>query len=191
MSFRLTPVFIQSNTPFTEEEVLQAAGLPSLQKGKAIAFYETSKQYDRVFMGRNSHCTIVCNGNLAYAAFDDHYPLAQLQNAEITAIIWDETSGCFGFSYIKNGETIRKVMVVDGSIECDEGEPLAEETTINEEDLFPEDEREEMIEAEGEEGFLELLKAEKICRATNLLAKRFLGTGMMELQEQMELYEYH
>lgn len=190
MGFRLTPIFIQSNTQLSEEEVLQAAGLTHLQKGMAVPFYDTSKQYDRVFTGHKNNCSIVCNGPLAYAAFDEADPFELLTTAETTVIIWDETSGVFGFCWRKNGQTIRKVMVIEETFECNEGSPLPEELAVDVETLFDPEEKEEIIEEEGEEAFAEKVKAAIICRAANELAKRYLGAALMQLQERIEMYEW-
>lgn len=116
MAFRLHPVFIKSETISTAEALLQLIGMSHLQKGQVFNFYATSKQYDRVFIGRKADCIICCNGNLAYRAFDEEHPLLELADAEATAIIWDETSSVFGFSIVRNGIAVRKVLVVDAKL---------------------------------------------------------------------------
>ena len=190
MAFRLHVVFIKSETMNNAEALLQLTGMSHLQKTQAFDFYATSKQYDRLFIGRKADCTICCNGNLAYGAFNEEHPFLQLADAEVAAIVWDETSGVFGYSIIRNGIAVRKALVTDGEIECNEGEPVAEELAIDENSLFEPEEKEEMLEEEGPEGFAALVQAEKICRATNAIAKRYLGTGIVELQDNIELHEY-
>lgn len=190
MAFRLHPVFIKSEIINTPEALLQLMDKSDSTKGETFDFYATSKQYDRVFIGRIADYMICCNGNLAYGALDEENPLLDIKDVEAAAIIWDETSAVFGFSIIRKGMAVRKVLVVDGEIECNEGEPVAEELAIDEDRLFDPEEKEEILEEEGPEGFAALVQAEKICRATNAVAKRYLGTGIVELQKKLDLHEY-
>ncbi len=190
MSFRLHPVFIKSKTINAAEAVLLLIGKSDLKKGEAFDFYATNKQYDRVFIGKAAECMLCCNGNLAYGSFDEDHPFLHMAEGEATAIVWDETSSVFGFSILQNGKAVRKVLVVDGELECNEGEPVAEELAIDENSLFEPEEKDEILEEEGEQGFAAIVQAEKICRATSAVAKRYLGTGIVELQEQLVLHEY-
>jgi hypothetical protein len=190
MGFRLTPIFIKSEEIMSDEEILTIVGLSNLEKNQVVDFYQTSKQYERTFMGAKGNCKILVNGELAYKTFEDETPFLYIDNTEIASIIWDETSGVFGFSLIQNGKTVRKILVMAGEIECEEGEAISEELEIQDEEIFMPEEKAEIIETEGEEVFNEMLKAEKICRVTNILAKRYIGTGLVEIQEKIELNEY-
>jgi hypothetical protein len=190
MGFRLTLIFLQSEEPKSDEEILKKLGLTNLEKGKTVNFYDTSKQYERVFIGTKGNCKILSNGKLAYQALEEENPFLSLENTEICAIIWDETSAVFGFSLIKNGKTIRKMLVIDSEIECDFGEIIPEELAMKGEEIFTLEEKEEIIEEEGEEGFNEKVKAEKISRIANILAKRYISASLVSLQERIELSEY-
>lgn len=190
MGFRLSPIFIKTNPQLSVEQLLEAIRQTHLKRENALDFYDTNKQYDAFFIGQINDYTILCNGALAYGIFDDAALFQSLQPTELTAIVWDETSGVFGFCCLQDGQIIRKVMAVDGAIECDEGLPLSEELAIDEATLFEPEEKEEIIEAEGEEAYLEILKAEKICRAANQIAKRYFGTALMALKDHIEVYEY-
>ncbi|UZR95976.1 hypothetical protein [Chondrinema litorale] len=190
MGFRLIPIFIKSKALKSDEEILKMVGLPNLEKGKTFDFYDTNKQWDSVFIGTKDICKILCNGELASKAFKDENPFLNFEDTEIASIIWDETSSVYGFSLIKNGKTIRKVLVSDGEFEYDYGEPIPEELEINEDEIFIPEEKEEIIEGEGEEAFQEMMKAEKVCRVADTLAKRYIGAGVVGIQERIELNEY-
>lgn len=53
MGFRLTPIFIKSEEPKSDAEILKIVGLSNLEKGKAVDFYEKNKQYESVFMRKD------------------------------------------------------------------------------------------------------------------------------------------
>jgi hypothetical protein len=190
MGFRLTPIFIKSEKAKSDEELLKIVGMSNLEKGKAIDFYETNKQYESVFIGDKENCKILCNGELAYKAFEDENPFLNLENTEIASIIWNETSDVFGFCLIKNGKTIRKMLVSDGEFDHDFGEPIPEELEIKDDEIFMPEEKEEIIEDEGEQVYTDMVKAEKVCRVADILAKRYIGAGVVGIQERIELNEY-
>ena len=190
MGFRLTPIFIRSEESKSDKEILKMVGLSNLEKGKVVDFYETNKQWENVFIGTKGNCKILCNGGLANKAFEDENPFLNFENIEIASIIWNETSNVFGFSLIRNGKTIRKILVSDGEFECDYGEPIQEELEINDDEIFMPEEKEEIIEGEGEEAFNEMVKAEKVCRVADILAKKYIGAGVVGIQERIELNEY-
>lgn len=190
MAFRFNPIFIKSAIPQSDEKLLQNIGLSHLIKGNVVDFFDTNKQYERVFVGANGACNILSNGALAYQAFDAKNPFIQLENAEIVAIIWDETLGIFGFCCIQNGEMMRKVLVVEGVLECDEGTPLPEESLFTVDKVFTADEIAEMLDADGEEELEERLKAETVWRVADVLAKKYMGMGFVDIKEGILLHEY-
>ncbi len=190
MGFRLTPIFIKSENPKSDKQLLEIIGLSNLEKGKVVDFYNTSKQYESVFIGNKGNCKILCNGDLAYKAFEDENPFLNMENTEIASIIWNETSQVFGFCLIKNGITIRKMLVNDGEFELDFGEPIPEELKINNDEVFMPEEKEEIIKKEGEDVFNEMVKAEKVCRVANILAERYIGSGVVQIKERIELNQY-
>jgi hypothetical protein len=190
MGFRLNPIFITNQGSVSNEDLLDKVGLTGLIKGEAVDFYDTNKQWDTVFMGSKGDCKILCDGDLCLGAFEDESALLKLKDCEIAAIIWNETVDNFGFCLIKNGKVERKAMVSDGDLEHDYGQPIQEELEISDDELFEPDEMEEIIEMEGKDGFERMIKSEKICRATNNIVKRYLGVGLVEIQERIELNQY-
>lgn len=190
MGFVLNPIFITNHAFISNEELLDEVGLTGMIKGKAVDLYDTNKEWDTVFIGSKGDCRILCDGDLCFGAFEDSSVLTGLKNCEIAAIIWNETVGNYGFCLIKNGKVERKVMVSDGEIEYDYGQPIQEELEISDDELFAPEEREEIIEMEGKKGLERMIKSEKICRATNRIVKRYLGVGLVEIQERIELNEY-
>jgi len=190
MGFRLTPIFIRCQEPISEEEILNKVGLPNLEKGISVHFYDTNKQWESVYVGTKGNCIILCNGELASKAFENNNPFLTLKSAEIASIIWNETSDAFGFSVIRNGEIIRKVLVIDGEFEWDYGSPILEESLINDNEVFMAEEKEEIIEEDGEDAYNEMVRAEKVCRVVDILAKRYIGTGLLGIREGIELNLY-
>ena len=190
MGFRLNPIFITNQASTSDEELLTKVGLKNLKKGKAVDFYDTNKKWDTVFVGSKGACKILCNGNISFGSFGADSTLLLFNDCEVAAIIWNETVDSYGFCLIKNGEIIRKIMVIDGDIEHDYGQPIEEESSIKDDELFGPDKMEKIIEMVGEEGFERMAKSERICRATNSIVKRYLGVGLVEIKERIELNEY-
>jgi len=190
MSFRLNPIFITNQASTTNEDLLQKLGLTNLTKRETVDFYDTNKEWETTFLGSKDGCKILCNSELCYNAFEDNSPLLTLQDCEVAAIIWDESYSSFGFCLMRDGKLIRKVLTTDQDIVHDFGDPIAEELEINPDEVYWPEERAEIIEMEGEEALELRIKAEIICRATNRLAKRYLGAGIVELRDPVELIEY-
>ena len=190
MGFRLTPIFISNQGKNSDIEVLSKLGLSNLEKGKSVNFYDTNKQWDEIFIGTKGDCKIICNGELASEAFGDKNPFLNFNDAEVAVIIWNETSDVYGFNLIQNGKVVRSIMTSDGEIKIDFGNPIPEELEIKEDELFDAEDIEEIMEYEDEEGFKAVVKAEKICRATANLAKRYIRSEIVSISERIELYEY-
>lgn len=190
MGFVLNPIFITNHGSVSNEELLDQLGLSGLTKGESVDFYDTNKDWDTVFMGSKGDCKILCNGALCFGAFQDDSALLRLKDCEIAAIVWNETVDYFGFCLIKNGKVERMAMTGDGNLEHDYGQPIREELEISDDELFEPEEREEIIEMEGPEGLERMIASEKICRAANSIVKRYLGAGLIEIQESIELWRY-
>ncbi len=191
MGFRLAVIFITNQDAVSNEELLGKLGFEDKEKWNKTDFYGTSKQSDLIFVGTKNKCKIIANGTLANNAFLAGNPLLSLKGSEIASLIWNETSSIYGFCLIKNGEIIRSVLSVDDvEIEDGFGEPIEEENEIKEDQLFQPDEIEEILEHEGEAYLKNLIKSEIICRATNNLAKRFIGAGLVEIQDHIEMIKY-
>lgn len=192
MGLRLNTIFITGQDSVSNEELLQKLGIENKEKWSRTDFYGTSKQWDSFFVGIKNNCKIICNGDLAHKAFQEENPFLNLKESEIASIIWNETAGVYGFSLIKNGRRIRSVISIDDDeIEPGFGDPIIEELEINKDGLFSSDEIKEILEAEGEEYLNNVIESEVISRAANNLAKRYIGTGIVEIQERIEMYEYH
>ena len=190
MGFRLTPIFIKPNNQLSATDLLESLGCSNPIALQKVDFYDTNKQYDKMFVGQKGDYTIISNGALAYGAFEAHTPLLNLPQSEITALIWDETTGCFGFSILKKGQIMRQIMVAEDEVVCDYGAPVPEESGINEADIFSPEERENIIEEEGIEIFETLLKIEIVCKTINRLAEKCIGTPLLHIKEQIELTTY-
>lgn len=190
MGFRLNPIFITNQSAVSNEELLDKVGLTNLMKGKTVGFYDTNKEWDTVFLGTKGDCKILVDGDLCSGAFEEDSPLLGLLNCEIAAIIWNDTTGNYGFCLMRDGKVVRKVMVSDNEIEYDFGQPIQEEIEIIDDELFVFEEMEEILESIGQEGLEKIAKSERICRATNNIVRRYLGAGLVEIHEEIELNEF-
>jgi len=185
MAFRLSPIFVKSKILKSDEVTLNSLGLSNFKKGKIVDFYDTNKQGHKLFIGTKENFKILCNGELANKAFEDESLFLSLKDTVTTSIIWNETSDEFGFCLIKDGKMIRKVLVSDGEFKYDFGNPISEELEIKDDEIFDREEKEEIIDDEGEEVFKEMVKAEKVYRVASILVKRYLGAGIEEIQERI------
>lgn len=190
MGFQLHPIFISNKNSFSNEEVLDKLGISNLKKGERIEFYKTNKKLTSIFVGDIGKYKIVCSGELVWKAFKDEAVFSEFNDCEIAVTIWNETIDSFGFCLIEKGNLIRKALATDSGIEYNIGQPIEEELKFTDVELFDQDEKEEMIEMEGMDGFKEILKSEIICRATGELSKRYLGSTIIQFNEQIDLFEY-
>lgn len=191
MGFRLFPIFIKcQNSLYSDEDILNMIGLSNFKKTKTVGFYQTSKQEKYVFIGTKGNCKILCNRDLAYSAFEENNIFLQFKNCEIASTIWDETSSISGFGIINNGKVIRKILCLDGDIKYNFGNPIQEELNVDEEIFFSKDEKKEIIESGGIEGFKMLVKEQVIDTATDNLVTRYIGERLLNIREKIEMNKY-
>ncbi len=190
MGLNLNPIFITNVGTLSNEVLLRKIGITNLKKGKAVNFYDTNNQWDSLFIGNKDNCKIICEGGMARQAFNENNPFLDFKENEIAAIIWNEVSDMFGFSLIKNGVIARNLLFSAGELRYNYGKPIPEELAININELFEVNERKAIIQAQGQNAFDTMLIAEIVCTATNELAKRYLGTGIVDNKEMIEFYEY-
>lgn len=192
MSFKLNAIFIQGQALASDQEILNRVGFSDLEKiGEPVDFYETNKQRDSIFIGSVKNCKLICNGKLANEADLKDNPLLNFKENEIAVISLDDSAGVDKFCLIKNGKIVRSMIAIAGEKSYEGfGTPIQEELDINIDELFTPEEKEEIIEFEGEDGFKQIVVEAKIAEAANNLAKRYLGTGLMEIKERIKLYKY-
>lgn len=111
---------------------------------------------------------------------------------EIAALIENSTVGLFGYALIENGQKIRMKDGCDGEIYNDAGSPLPEEQEVLEEEIFGEEELEEMWEdGMSEEELAATVSFEASWRVPNLLTKRYLGESVGSINtEKVMLTKY-
>jgi len=195
MGLKLNAIFITGQALISDQEILNKVGFSNLEKiEKSVDFYKTNKQRDSIFIGSVGNCKLICNGELADRAWlmdKEKNPLLSFKEKEIAVIKLDDSAGIDGFCLINNGEIVRSIIVVAGEKSNGGfGKPIQEELDINIDELFTLEEKEEIIEFEGENAFERILEAAKISKAANNLAKRYLGTGLMEIKERIKLFQY-
>lgn len=190
MGFRLNAIFITNQGSTSNEEILIKLGLTNLNKGNSVDFFGTNKKWYSTFIGTYGDCKIICNGKLASEAFDIKNPFLNFKESEIASIIWNETADLYGFSLIKNGKIIRKIMTVQEDTMTGFGLPIEEELVLKEEELLSKEDVEEIIETEGEEMLKKIIESERIAQAADNLVQRYLGTSLSNINQEIELLEY-
>lgn len=190
MGLNLNPIFITNQAFISDEVLLDKMKITNLKKGKAVNFYDTNNQWDTLFIGNKDNCKILCEGGMARQAFNENNPFLEFKESEVAAIIWNEVSDMFGFSLMKNGVITRRLLFSAGELRYNDGKPLPEELAIKIDEIFGAKEKQAIIQAQGQNAFDTMLIAEIVCTATNDLAKRYLGTGIVDNKELIEFREY-
>lgn len=111
---------------------------------------------------------------------------------EIAALIENSTVGLFGYALLENGTKVRMKDGCDGEIYHDTGELLPEEEEILAEEIFGEDELDEMREdGMSEDEVAATASFEASWRVPNLLSARYLGEPVGSIDtEQILLTRY-
>lgn len=113
-------------------------------------------------------------------------------NAEIAALIINESVGLFSYAIIVDGKKVRMKDGCDGKIYNDSGELLPEESAMLSEEIFMEEELEEMREnGMSNDEIGEMIKFEASYRVPNRLTKRYLGEPVLRIDpEKVKLTKY-
>lgn len=107
--------------------------------------------------------------------FIDAFP-----ESEIAVLVSNETVGLFSFAIIEQGTKIRMKDGCDGKIYNDVGAPLPEENEVLSEEIFMEEELEEMKEdGMTEEEIQAMIAFEASYRVPDRLARRYLGEDIL------------
>lgn len=102
--------------------------------------------------------------------------------AEIAALIINESVGLFGFTVIERGKKVRMKDGADGSYYNDEGEALPEEQDLLSEDIFaPEDLEDMRDDGMSEEEIKAMIQFEASYRVPNRLTARYLGEPVLKI----------
>ena len=105
---------------------------------------------------------------------------------EIAALIENSTVGLFGYALLENGRKVRMKDGCDGEIYNDRGELLPEEQEILAEEIFGEDELEEMREdGLSEDEVAATVSFEASWRVPNLLSARYLGVPVGAIDTEL------
>jgi len=191
MSYRLNAVFILDKNRTSDEEILKNLGVNTrLNPKNQVDFFETNNRWDKLFIGQYKDCTVICHGKTTNRAFEEDNFAAAFPNAEVAAIIWDETSEAFGFALFQKGKMLRKVLINASVFEFDLGFQIDEESKIKDTELLDADEMLDIIDSEGKAALQEILKSERTIHATNRLVKRYLNSELVSIEEEILLEEY-
>ena len=157
--------------------------------GQTVEFYHTNKTNDQLFIGTYESCIIMSNFDLAYRMiFEKDNNFLKLKNAEVAAFILNDQVGWDAFGLIENGKIRRQASVLEIEIGHNYGEPIREEIGIDDAEIIDQEELDEII-SDGIDPKA-LIEANKIVYAMDNVAKRFIGTGLMDFKEKIYLKEY-
>lgn len=191
MSYRLNAIFILDKNKRTDEALLKDLGISTrLLPKNQVDFFETNNRWNKLFVGNFNDSQIICHGKTTNRAFEEDSFAAAFTSAEITAVIWDESTEAFGFAHFQKGKLIRKVLVTAGNFEFDLGFQIDEESKIKDTELLDSDEMLDIIDSEGKEALQQILKTERTIHSTNRIVKRYLKAELVGIEEEILLEEY-
>ena len=132
-------------------EILHKLGLAQYTPMEQVPLHYSNKP-KTLYTGFYNDSLLLVHPDLAFHFFGDTQSeteklfLATFPSCEMAALIENGTVGLFGYAVIENGQKIRMKDGSDGEIFHDMGEQLPEEKQVLAEEIFGEDEIEEMRE---------------------------------------------
>jgi len=185
------------NSPISKEQ-LGKLGLGKYEEVGKVKLDETNKP-TTLFTAHFSNSIIIVHPDLPFKLseekpseeekkFIDCFP-----NSTIASLIENSSVNMFGFTIIEKGKRVRMKDGSDGEIYNDYGEPLPEESESYKDfaSRMDDDEKEELIEDLGENGFEDYLKFQAAWSVPNMLSKRFLGEYIGAIEgDKMEFTKY-
>jgi hypothetical protein len=190
-------IFVKSPQLTDTTEILHKLGLAQYNPTEQVPLHYSNKP-ETLFVGFYRDSLLLVHPELPFQFFGDAPSeteklfLSTFPGCEIAALIENSTVGLFGYAVIENGQKIRMKDGCDGEIYNDRGELLPEEQEILAEEIFGEEELDEMREdGLSEEEVAATVSFEASWRVPSLLTKRFLGVPVGAINtEQVQLTRY-
>ncbi|MGI4737516.1 MAG: DUF6928 family protein [Janthinobacterium lividum] len=190
-------VFVKAPESSDMGALLVSLGLGHYQPVEEVPLHYSNKP-ETLFAGFYQGNLLLVHPDLAFHFFGEGQSeterlfIQTFPGKEIAALIENSTVGLFGYAVLENGRKVRMKDGCDGEIYNDAGELLPEEQEILAEEIFGEDELDEMREdGMSEEEVQATVSFEASWRVPNLLSARYLGEPIGAIDtEQVMLTRY-
>jgi len=176
----------QEKTDFTD--ILPKLGLGAYKAVEETDLYSTNKP-QTLFAGNLNGCLLLIHQDLVFKFYEVEQSETERRfiecfpNSEIAVLYSNETVYGFGYTIIQNGKRVRVNSGSDGELYYSFGESLPEEIAIFSQNIFQEEEIEEMREFEDldEEEINQRIHFEACWRVPMRLTIRYLGQRIDEI----------
>jgi hypothetical protein len=190
-------VFVKAPESRDMNALLISLGLGHYKPVEEVPLHHSNKP-ETLFAGFYQGNLLLVHPDLAFHFFGDGQSETErlfvqtFPGKEIAALIENSTVGLFGYALLENGRKVRMKDGSDGEIYHDMGEQLPEEKKILADEIFGEDELDEMREdGMSEEEVAATVSFEASWRVPNLLSARYLGVPVGAIDtEQVMLTRY-
>jgi hypothetical protein len=181
------------------EKLIKRIGYGRLSSSKEIEFQKAFNKQDdgEISFGIMNGCFWILSPNQVYKFFSSEPSMLEknliqcFPQSQILALEENSTVDSFGYSYLRNGQRVRVLNGTDGEYEYEFGEPIPEETQCYEELLkeLDDEERQEIIDNEGEEGFKQYLLFESRWRVPSTLFKNVYGKSFEDAYDENAMFK--
>jgi hypothetical protein len=190
-------IFVSNQEKTDFETILPQLGLGGYKtEGEEVNLYDTNKP-KTLFATNFNGVLMLVHPELVFEFYTQEPTETERKfincfpNSEIAILYHNETVSGFGFSIIQNGKRIRLKDGTDGEIYNDFGVTLKEEEELLIQQLFEDDELEEIQEDMDEEEFQNFIAFEKSIHVPIELTKRYLGQRIDEIDgENMKFIKF-
>lgn len=190
-------VFVKAPESTDMDTLLVSLGLGHYKPVEKVNLLDSNKP-ETLFAGFYQGNLLLVHPDLAFHFFGEEQSeterlfIQTFPGKEIAALIENSTVGLFGYAILENGHKVRMKDGSDGEIYHDAGELLPEEQVILAQEIFGEDELDEMREdGMSEEEVRAAVAFEASWRVPNLLSARYLGEPVRSIDiEQITLTRY-
>ena len=191
-------IFVKSPKVTDINEILTKLNLTEYKPTKEVPLHFSNKP-QTLFTGFYNGNLLIVHPDLPFHFFGgdqsetERLFIDTFPDSEIAALVENSTVGLYSYAIIDKGQKVRMKDGCDGEVYNDKGDLLPEEKEIFSEQIFPEDEIEEMREDGMSEAEIQaMINHEGSWRVPNLLTKRYLGetVGSMNTDKVMlTMYE--
>jgi hypothetical protein len=181
-------IFIKNVGSLNVADMLPKLGLGQYKPLRESSLSETNKP-TTLFAGLYNGNLLLVHQELVFKFFgpeqseEERRFIETFPQSEIAALISNESVNLFSFAIIDQGTKMRMKDGCDGEIYNDVGDPLPEEKEVFSEEIFAEDELDEMREnGMAEEEIQATIQFEASNRVPDLLTKRYLGENVLNMK---------